>query len=89
LRRLRARGVKLGGKQANHRNVDPALGMAARIRASDDFAQGVGPVMAKLRQGGMSFRQIVAELNRRGIRTMRGGAWTAATVRNVLLRSGA
>jgi DNA invertase Pin-like site-specific DNA recombinase len=85
----KARGVKLGGKQANHRNVDPALGMAARIRASDDFAHGVGPVAAELRQGGMSFRQIVAELNRRGIRTMRGGAWTAATVRNVLLRSNA
>jgi len=36
----------------------------------------------------MSSRQIVAELTRRDIRAMRGGAWTAATVRNVLLRSG-
>ena len=35
----------------------------------------------------MSYRQIVAELVKRGISTMRGGAWTAATVRNVLLRS--
>jgi DNA invertase Pin-like site-specific DNA recombinase len=85
----KARGVKLGGRQRNHRNVDPALGMAARTQASDDFAQDVGPVVAELRQAGMSYRQVVAELNRRGIRTMRGGAWTAATVRNVLLRSGA
>jgi hypothetical protein len=30
-----------------------------------------------------------AELARCGIRTMRGGAWTATRVRNVLLRSGA
>jgi hypothetical protein len=37
----------------------------------------------------MSVRRIEAELTKRGIRTMRGGAWTAMTVRNVLLRSGA
>jgi hypothetical protein len=35
----------------------------------------------------LTYRQIVAELNRRGIRTMRSGAWTAATVRKVLLRA--
>lgn len=85
----KARGVKLGGKRPNHRNVDPMLGMAARIRAADEFAQGVGPVIAELRQAGRSFRQIVAELTRRGIHTARGGAWTATRVRNVLLRSGA
>jgi hypothetical protein len=39
--------------------------------------------VAELRQSGMSFRQIVAQLNGHGIRTMRGGAWIAATVRNV------
>ena len=44
-------------------------------------------MMVELRQAGMSYRQIVAELVKRGISTMRGGAWTAATVRNVLLRS--
>jgi hypothetical protein len=46
-------------------------------------------VVAELRQAGMSYRQIVAELDRRNIGTMRGGAWTTASVRNVLLRSGA
>jgi DNA invertase Pin-like site-specific DNA recombinase len=85
----KARGVKLGGKRPNHRNVDPALGMAARIRAADEFAQCVGPVIAELRQAGMSYRQIVAELTRRGIHGARGGAWTAIRVRGVLLRSGA
>jgi DNA invertase Pin-like site-specific DNA recombinase len=85
----KARGVKLGGKRPNLRKVDPALGSAALAQASDDFAKYVGPVLAELRQSGMSFRQIVAELTKRGIRTMRGGAWTATTVRNVLLRSGA
>jgi len=43
-------------------------------------------VIAELRGQRLSLRQIVAELDKRGIRTMRGGAWTATTVRNVLLR---
>jgi hypothetical protein len=34
-----------------------------------------------------SLRQIAAELDRRNIRTMRGGQWTAAAVRNLLLRA--
>jgi DNA invertase Pin-like site-specific DNA recombinase len=85
----KARGVKLGGMRPNHRDIDPALGRAARSRASDEFAATVGPIIAELRAAGMSLRQIVAELDRRNIDTMRGGAWTAASVRNVLLRSGA
>jgi DNA invertase Pin-like site-specific DNA recombinase len=85
----KARGVKLGGKRSNHRNVDHALGSAALVQAADDFAQCVGPVIAELRQAGMSFRQIVVELTNRGISTMRAGRWTATRVRNVLLRSGA
>jgi len=56
------------------------------VQAADDFAACVGPVIAELHAAGMSLRQIVAELDKRGIRTMRGGAWTAATVRNLLLR---
>jgi hypothetical protein len=44
--------------------------------------------MAELRQAGMSFRRIEGELTKRGVRTMRGGAWTATRVRDVLLRSG-
>jgi DNA invertase Pin-like site-specific DNA recombinase len=83
----KARGVKLGGKRANQVDIDPALGRAARSQASDAFAQCVAPVVAELRQAGKSLRQIVAVLNERGIQTMRGGAWTPTTVRNVLLRA--
>jgi hypothetical protein len=84
----KARGVKLGGLRPNHRKIDPALGRAALSQASDEYAQCVGPVIAELRQAGMSFRQIVGELTARGIHGMRGGAWTATAVRRVLLRSG-
>jgi DNA invertase Pin-like site-specific DNA recombinase len=82
----KARGVRLGGKRPNQHKVDPALGSAALAQASDEFARRVGPVIAELRQSGMSLRQIAAELTRRGIRTMRGGKWTAMRVRSVLLR---
>src|SRR5271169_4138318 len=82
----KARGVRLGGKRPNQHKVDPALGSAALAQASDEFARRVGPVIAELRQSGMSLRQIAAELTRRGIRTMRGGKWTGMRVRSVLLR---
>jgi DNA invertase Pin-like site-specific DNA recombinase len=85
----KARGVKLGGTRPGQRKLDPAEGSAALTRASDEFAETVGPIITELRGAGMSLRQIVAELDRRNIGTMRGGAWTAMTVRNVLLRSGA
>jgi hypothetical protein len=42
--------------------------------------------LAEMKTGGMSLRQIGAELTGKGIRTPRGGEWTAAAVRSVLLR---
>jgi DNA invertase Pin-like site-specific DNA recombinase len=85
----KARGVKLGGRRPGQGKVDPALGSAALTRASDKFAATVGPIVTELRGACMSLRQIVAELDKRNIRTMRGGAWTATTVRNLLRRVGA
>jgi DNA invertase Pin-like site-specific DNA recombinase len=82
----KARGVKLGGVRANQPKVDGALGTAALTVASDAFAASVAPVIEELRGEGKSLRQIAAALTERGIRTMRGGVWTAMTVRNVLLR---
>jgi DNA invertase Pin-like site-specific DNA recombinase len=82
----KARGVKLGGRRPGLRKIDPALGRAALTQASDRFAAAVGPVIAELRRAGLSLYGIVTELQRRGIQTMRGGVWTATTVRNVLRR---
>jgi len=59
----KAGGVRLDGRQADHRNVDPALGMPARIRASDEFAHGVGPVVAELCQAGIEYRRCVVDSN--------------------------
>jgi DNA invertase Pin-like site-specific DNA recombinase len=83
----KARGVKLGGMRPNHRDVDHCLGTQALMQASDEFAARVSPVARELREGGMSLRQIATELARRGIQSMRGGQWSAASVRNLLLRA--
>jgi recombinase len=82
----KARSVKLGGRRPNQHKLDPSLGTATLVRASDEFAARVAPIALELHKASMSLRQIVAELDKRGIRTMRGGAWTAASARNVLLR---
>jgi DNA invertase Pin-like site-specific DNA recombinase len=84
----KARGVKLGGVRPNQPGIDGRLGTAALIAASDEFAASVRPVIAGLRAEGLSLARIAAELTRRNVRTMRGGAWTPTTVRNVLRRDG-
>jgi hypothetical protein len=82
----RARGVKLGGRRANTRPPDPAIGHAAQTAASDAFAVRPGPLLADMRERGLSLRQMVAELTAQGVQTRRGGRWSACAVRNVLLR---
>lgn len=42
--------------------------------------------MAEMVVTGSSFRTVALELNRRGVRTQHGNLWTAAQVRNLLLR---
>jgi len=85
----KARGVKLGGWRPSQHKLDSRLGTAALVRASDEFARRVAPIATELRDGGMSLRRIAGELSRRDVQTMRGGAWTAAAVRSLLLRTAA
>jgi DNA invertase Pin-like site-specific DNA recombinase len=81
----KARGTLLGGWRGGPK-VEVALGTAALQRQANAFAAGVGPIATELRAQGQSLRQIAAELVSRGIRTPRGGAWSAAAVRAVLAR---
>jgi DNA invertase Pin-like site-specific DNA recombinase len=85
----KARGIKLGGTRPGQRKADPAMGTAAIMKASADFAARVLPMVSELHDGGRSLRNIAAELTARGIQTMRGGAWTADRVRHLLMRSAA
>lgn len=88
---VKARGKTLGGWRTHRRDgspntyqVDGRLGAAAVHEATQRFAREVGPMVKEMRANGSSLRQIASELAARGIRTPRGGAWTAAAVRNIL-----
>jgi DNA invertase Pin-like site-specific DNA recombinase len=69
----KARGVRLGRHGADH--LAPANHAAALERARQ-----LAPVLLELKRGGMSARQIAAELTARHVPTMSGGKWHAQTV---------
>jgi DNA invertase Pin-like site-specific DNA recombinase len=77
LERAKARGVKLGRHGA-------ILARENKARAKAQ-ARALKPAIAEIRKAGMgTVRAIMAELNRRGIKTLRGGTWHPQTV-NILL----
>jgi DNA invertase Pin-like site-specific DNA recombinase len=87
LQAAKARGQRLGGYREGAPKVDQKLGAQAVQKAAEDYAREVAPTMRELRQGGLSLREVAAEMDARGIRTPRGGQWTAMGVRNVLERA--
>jgi DNA invertase Pin-like site-specific DNA recombinase len=81
----KARGKVLG----NRTNLAEAraAGREVLVRQADRFAANVLPVIDDIRrQGAGSLREIAAQLTARGVRTARGGAWTATAVSNLLDR---
>ncbi|WP_226925755.1 recombinase family protein [Meridianimarinicoccus sp. MJW13] len=87
----KARGVRLGnpnGAAALRRAGKGGAHLRATVRANaDTFAEGLAEVVNDIRaQGHTSLRAMARELNRRGIRTRRGGHWHASTVRNLVKR---
>lgn len=79
---LKAKGAKLG----NRTNLRAAgrMGRAANRANAAAFAARVLLTIKPLRARGLPLAAIAAELNDRQVRTARGGAWYASTVRNVL-----
>jgi DNA invertase Pin-like site-specific DNA recombinase len=84
LQAAKARGVRLGGFRGFVPNA--TAGAAGNVKAATAFAEQVGPVIEELRQRGLSLRAVAEELAARGIKTPRGGVWTATSVRSVLGR---
>lgn len=82
----KARGVKMGGFRGHI--PDPTLATEARRRTAAEYADTVGPVIESAHAEGLSLRQIAARMVERGIRTPKGGAWSAGAVRAVLVRRG-
>jgi DNA invertase Pin-like site-specific DNA recombinase len=83
----KARGKALG----NRTNLAEArvAGREVLVRQADRFAANVLPVIEDIRrQGATSLREIAAQLTARGVRTARGGEWSASSVKNILARQG-
>ncbi|GAA6159720.1 recombinase family protein [Ruegeria sp. HU-ET01832] len=81
LEAAKARGQKLGGMRdaTMKRNEVVRANAAAR-------AEKVRGLVLPLRDAGRSLREIASELNKAGVATARGGAWSAAQVKRIIDR---
>jgi hypothetical protein len=57
---------------------------ARNQQIAQEFAERMRPVMSELAE--LSSHKVAAELNRRGIKSARGGEWHVATVQRLRLR---
>jgi CheY-like chemotaxis protein len=63
-------------------------GRAASVAAADQFALGLAPMLTSFRsEGAITLRAMAASLNRRGIKSPRGGEWHPSSVANLTSRS--
>jgi DNA invertase Pin-like site-specific DNA recombinase len=76
----KARGIRLG------RNGADRLALANRAEAIQRARQ-LAPVLAELRDAGMSARQVAAELTARNIATPLGGRWHPQSVLRMIDRA--
>src|SRR3982074_1754329 len=82
----KAAGAALG----NPHNLIQAgsLGRAVLIERAEDLAYRLAPAVRLVRsEGATTLRSIAQALNRRGIRSPRGGTWHPSSVANLLSRS--
>jgi DNA invertase Pin-like site-specific DNA recombinase len=82
----KAAGARLG----NRSNLDQAgaRGRTSLKAEANRFAANVLPVILEIRAlGAKGYGAIACALNRRGVRTARGGRWHVSTVRNLLARA--
>jgi DNA invertase Pin-like site-specific DNA recombinase len=85
LQAKRASGAKLG----NPTNLEVAgsIGRIAQVRAADEFATDLIPVIQAVRNAGANtLSEIARTLNGRGIRPARGNNWHRSSVRNLIAR---
>jgi DNA invertase Pin-like site-specific DNA recombinase len=65
-----------------------ATGRAASVDASDQLAKSLAPILVSVRaEGALTLRAMAASLNKRGIKSPRGGNWHPSSVANLLSRS--
>ena len=83
-----ARKMASGWQAGNPRIADVGkLGRAQRTRVADEFALKLAPVVRGFQANGVStLSGLAANLNQAGIKTVRGGKWSATAVKRLLLR---
>ena len=65
-----------------------SLGRATLVESANDFAHLLAPALRAIRtEGATTLRSIAQALNRRGIKSSRGGTWYPSSVANLLSRS--
>jgi DNA invertase Pin-like site-specific DNA recombinase len=75
----KARGQKLGSPRPGSKQGNQAWAAHAR-----QFREGVYPIALRLKDRGLTLRQVAEELNERHIRTCNNRVWHAATVGRLL-----
>jgi DNA invertase Pin-like site-specific DNA recombinase len=81
----KTRGVQLGNPRLAEAS---AIAIAASKEAADRFAANVAPIIKQIQASGVSsLRGVARTLSARGVKTARGGQWTARMVINVLRRA--
>jgi DNA invertase Pin-like site-specific DNA recombinase len=81
----KARGVRLGNPRLAQARAEVN---AARREAADAFAARVLPIIHQIQKTGVSsLRGVAKALSARGIKTARGGEWTAVQVSDILRRA--
>jgi DNA invertase Pin-like site-specific DNA recombinase len=84
----KARGKRLGGYRERAPNIADHQAEAVRVvkLRANKAAEERFPDVAKLQAEGLSLNEIARRLDQEGIKTSRGGRWTATAVRRTLLR---
>jgi DNA invertase Pin-like site-specific DNA recombinase len=84
LQAAKARGKRLGNP---HLAEARGKAIAASTAAADAFAANVLPIIRQIQDSGVqSFRGVARALAARGIKTARGGQWSAAQVSDIVNR---
>lgn len=93
LRSLREKGITkagdayVAGKAENFSSEGRAKGatVSAQVRSAkaEKFSAMVAPMANEYRKDGMSFKAIADKLNAEGLKTRRGGDWSAVTVSRI------
>ncbi|KAB1443076.1 recombinase family protein [Pseudodesulfovibrio senegalensis] len=81
LARLKADGIKLGNPRIKELHAD-------RSKATAENDERLRPILTGLVMQGMTQRQIIAELDLQGIKTIRGNQWSQSTLISTMRRLG-